>query len=185
MRVKINFIENGTKTLVDQFMDGDDFDPRLSKTVLNTIDRVDDQSYEDVLKKVKTILSGSKREDYQNLFMIEVKQTLSIKEKAVLIRFINLCHKERKFFILLNNELVYFPSEYQGYDLSELHDYVNKQLIHMKHTETLIKIDTTMYKACSIFRSKPKSLKQQHQPKVVRSNRVAQRVSNQEVSVGY
>jgi hypothetical protein len=162
---------------MDQFMDGEVFDPRLSKTVLNTIDRVDPLQYNEVVDKVKTILSSAEKQDYHNLYMVNVKENLTVKEKAVLIRYINLCHKERKFFVLLNNELVYFPSEYQKFDLSELHDYVNKQLVHMKHTETVNNIDRTMYKLFSVFRSKGKVNREITTPSVVRHKREIQNTS--------
>ena len=158
MKLKSNFVNNDTKQLVDQFLDGESFDIRLSTTILNTIDRVDNSQYEEVVNKVKNILSISKKDSYRNIYFVEVVEELSKKEKAVLIRFINLVYKERKFFIILNRELIHFPTEYQKYDISELHSYLESQLRDMRAEDSFAAVNKMVYKFFSPFRSKPKTI---------------------------
>jgi len=170
VKITTNTIENTTQDLVEQFLNGEYFDLQLSRKVINTIDPIDESTYDEVVMSVKRILKSTKKEDFCNLMLFTTDVTVSNKEKAVFIRIINLSHKEAQYFIILNNEIVHHPGYFKKYSQSEIEVYVNTILKHREKEQLKLKIKTTIRNLFSPFRKGESRIKNKT-PAVIRSNR--------------
>jgi len=100
-------------TLLNNFLEGESFQEKLADETLNLIDRVNAISYSEVLKVVKNILNYSTVDIIRDVCFVTTdkditKSDISKKELSVLIRYINLCHKNKEIdIILLNGEIIF------------------------------------------------------------------------------
>lgn len=170
MKIISNAIENTTQDLVEQFLNGEYFDIQLSRKIINTIDPVDETTYDEVVTSVKRILRATKKEDFCNVMLFTTDVKVSNKEKAVFIRMVNLAHKEAQCFILLNNEIVHYPNYFKKYSQSEIEMYISTILKHREKEQFKLKLKTTIRNLFSPFR-KVENQKKDIMPAVIRSNR--------------
>lgn len=173
MKIISNAIENTTQDLVEQFLNGEYFDIQLSRKIINTIDPVDETIYEEVVNSVKRILRATKKEDFCNVMLFTSDVKISNKEKAVFIRMVNLAHKEARYFILLNNEIIHHPTHFKKYAQSEIEMYINTILKHREKEKFKLKLKTNIRNLFFPFR-KVQNQKKDIMPAVIRSNRKAE-----------
>lgn len=131
MNIQTDFIENHTKEITKDFLEGREFDPKLSSKILNNIDLIDTSDYKVVMEFVKNLLNRATTKKMNDFFFVETPEELTNKQKCVLIRFVNMCHKEKEFLIFVNNKLVYLPESYKKYNKEEVHKHIEKTL-HIK-----------------------------------------------------
>lgn len=137
MYTQTDFVHNNMQDITEEFLQGKEFDPRLSKVVLNNIDLLDPADYDDMLRKVKGVLTRAKTKHYDNFFFIDTPEEISNKEKAVLIRYVNLCYQHKSLILFLNDALIYLPVKYKVYDTSEVDKYIFKTLKAKEHSELI------------------------------------------------
>lgn len=135
MDIQTDFIENHTKEITKYFLEGRELDPKLSAKILNNIDLLDTSDYKAVMESVKGILNHSTTKKMDDFFFVETAQELTNKQKCVLIRLVNMCHKEKEFLIFVNNKLVYLPESYKKYNKEEVHKHIEKTLHIKEKTE--------------------------------------------------
>ena len=135
MDIQTDFIENHTKEITKDFLQGKEFDPKLSSSVLNNIDLYDTSDYKVVMESVKSLLNRSVTKKMDDFFFVETQEELTNKQKCVLIRFINMCHKEKEFLIFVNNKLVHLPESYKKYNKEEVYKHIEKTLHIKEKTE--------------------------------------------------
>ena len=130
--VTYNGIENHTRDLVDGFLAGEVYLPELSEKVLSTFDHLDKTSYNRMLEHIKGLLSRVKWNRLNGVFVLTLPYELCPKEKAVLVRFINISYKENENIIILNNNVVYVGSTYVNYDPQKVKDYIENVLAQIQ-----------------------------------------------------
>lgn len=157
MKVKYTPLANLTQDLVHRFLNGEDLDPNLLTRVIDSIDPTDNTRYDDVVKSVKNIINGGQRDNIYNLFTLSTTCDMSAKEKATLVRFVNISHKAVGYFILLNGELIHYPEFYQTQSHVSIEEYVTNNLNHLRLQNREKKIRTFVRKW--FFRSNPTTLK--------------------------
>ena len=109
MDIQTDFFVDHTKEITKDFLEGREFDPKLSSKILNNIDLIDTSDYKVVMEFVKNLLNRATTKKMDDFFFVETPEELTNKQKCVLIRFVNMCHKEKEFLIFVNNKLVYLP----------------------------------------------------------------------------
>lgn len=132
MSAKFNMVRNDMEKLCERFLRGEDFHLDLCNLVLDTYSRDYRVRYEIVLKYIKEILSSSKRTALFDVVQIEVEKKMTDKDLAVLIRYINLCHRDKEYIILVNKDIVYTPKSLLGVKEEAVVKYVNSILGQMK-----------------------------------------------------
>lgn len=130
--VTYNGIENHTQELIKGFLAGVDYSLDLSEKVLCTFDSLDNTSYPRMLEHVKGLLRRIKGDCVNNVFFLTMPYELSKKEKAVLVRFINISYKENENIILLNNDVLYIGSAYSKFDPQKVKDYVETNFAELQ-----------------------------------------------------
>ena len=96
------------------FINGGFLDESASNRILNTVDTVDPFSYNKVLHSVKEYLNKGLYFYDKGVFTIETSDSLTKKEKVVLCRFINICHRTKSLeFIVLNDEIIWHVEDYK------------------------------------------------------------------------
>jgi len=131
-------IKSDAVTLIDNFLEGVHFEENLANLTLNLIDRTDYTPYHQTLKICKNILSACEWCIYKDICFVKTEVELSKKELAVVIRFINICHKSKSInFISLNDEIVFI-----NHELNKFGDYI---------ISDYIKVTTKMYHRAKNF----------------------------------
>lgn len=134
MNLTIQNFKNHSKELVDQFLSGDTnmcrnrYDVALCTKVLNSIDQTDDSDYMQVVDNVKGFLTRTERTIYNNVCIIHSDAKMTPKEKAVVIRLINMAHRGKELFIVTNDKLIHMPPSYEKLNIEDVIMYVNSQL---------------------------------------------------------
>lgn len=128
-------IQNDTQQLIQSFLNGDECALELSDKVLSTFDLLDTMSYTKTLDHVKGLFNRIKGDRSGNVFALRLPYELSSKEKAVLVRFINISYKGNENIIVLNNNVLYVGSTYDKYDMEKVKEYINQSLgdIHQQY----------------------------------------------------
>jgi hypothetical protein len=126
-------IDNHTQQLIQSFLDGDECTLELSDKVLGTFDMLDNTSYARVLEHVKGLFSRLTADRSCNVFVLKMAYELSNKEKAVLVRFINISYKGNENIIVLNNNVVYIGKVYAKYEKEKVKDYIDKAIAELHH----------------------------------------------------
>ena len=139
MDIQTDFFVDHTKEITKDFLQGKEFDPKLSSSVLNNIDLYDTSDYKVVMESVKSLLNRSVTKKMDDFFFVETQEELTNKQKVVLIRFINMCHKETQYLIFVNTKLVYLPESYEKYNKDEIHKHIEKNLHIKERTERAAK----------------------------------------------
>lgn len=121
-------IGNHTQQLIQSFLAGDECSLELSERVLNTFDMLDQTSYPRMLEHVKQLFNRIKGDRSDNVFVLSLPYELSDKEKAVLVRFINISYKGNENIIVLNNNVLYIGSVYEKYESQKVKDYIEKAI---------------------------------------------------------
>lgn len=130
--ITYNSIENHTQDLIKGFLAGEVYSPELSEKVLSTFDHLDQTSYSRMLEHVKGLLRRVKGDRHEDVFVLTMPYELCVKEKAVLVRFINISYKENENIIVLNNNVVYVGSTYAKYDPQKVKDYIQNVLAKLQ-----------------------------------------------------
>ncbi|MEG3035883.1 MAG: hypothetical protein RR877_10420 [Aurantimicrobium sp.] len=126
-------IDNHTQQLIQSFLAGDEFTLELSDKVLSTFDMLDNTSYVRMLEHVKALFGRIKMERSGSVCFINLPYELSSKEKAVLVRFINISYKGNENIIVLNNNVVHIGSVYNKYDPEKVKDYIEKAISNLHY----------------------------------------------------
>lgn len=165
-RVTFSKIENQTEILIQRFLDGEDFSLELSDQVLNTFDRADQMKYSETLKEVKNMINLMKIDKFEVFFFIENNFDLTIKQLSMVVRYVNLCHKEKENIIVVNNEVVYMNPAYSKYEKKSLEEYVHRSMIAFKNKKKnllfkkkVTNIKNSIFKFFSSFIISDQSLK--------------------------
>lgn len=125
-------IGNDTQQLIRSFLNGDECSLELSERVLNTFDMLDQTSYPRMLEHVKQLFNRVKGDRSGSVFVLSLPYELTKKEKAVLVRFINISYKGDENIIVLNNNVVYIGSMYEKYDPQKVKDYIEKAIAELQ-----------------------------------------------------
>lgn len=128
MDVAIKTVENYSQEIVTEFLEGTHFDPRLSRKVITGMDFEDTRTYDQIVFAIKRFLSEVDKEQFLDLYIVTDERELTVKEKAVMIRLINMCHKERNYFVVYNKEIVYYPQQYSDRAYFEITKYVSSTI---------------------------------------------------------
>lgn len=120
------FISNDTTSLIKNFLNGDNYTTELAEKVFATFDLIDERKYLEVLNIVKSFLNTVEKEIYEDLYLIYTDKDLTTKEIALIVRMINLCHRDKYYFILINNKLIYCNTSYEDFDESVIIFHINK-----------------------------------------------------------
>jgi len=124
------------------FLKGDNLTLEFCNKIYNNLQLIN-SNYIDDINKIKIILNASNKTVYNNIFFIKTKKNITDQELLLLIRFINICHKE-KYFIVINNKLVYIPQKIINiYSEINIYNYINNKIIEYKYK--LIKQIITKY----------------------------------------
>jgi len=119
--------------LSEQFLRGDVFTLHLSEYVFGNIIRVKEGDYTHCLKEVKGILSSARRTFYGDLVIIKSASDLTEDQKVVLVRYINMCHHDKKLIILFNEDIIYIPIEFIV-DYGKESIYIHINTMYRKYT---------------------------------------------------
>ena len=119
------YVENITGKLISLFLEGADFSIELAEKIHHTFDLADTVGYYDHLPRVKYLLTNSKRWSTDEVFIIDMQQELSVKETAVVIRYINMVYTGGKNIIVINGKIVYVGEIYSGHASSDIEVYVD------------------------------------------------------------
>ena len=125
-------IGNDTQQLIQSFLAGDECSLELSERVLNTFDMLDQTSYPRMLEHIKQLFNRVKGDRSGNVFVLSLPYELTKKEKAVLVRFINISYKGNENIIVLNNNVVYVGSAYEKYDPQTVKDYIERAIADLQ-----------------------------------------------------
>lgn len=121
-----NFVPNYLMNLVDDFLNGEEFTMELCDKIFSTFDKLDNTSYVGMLEHVKKLLNNLHKTKVYDVFVLKCPYELSPKEKAALVRFINISHKGNKNIIILNNDVLFIGSEFDKYDIDLVKKYIDK-----------------------------------------------------------
>lgn len=125
------------QVLTDEFLQGKPLSLELSDHVFGNIARTRGGTYTEYVDKVKQILGYSKIDYHYDLMIIKSSAQLADDEKAVLVRFINLCATHRRKIVVFNGNVIYVPEDLKkfGNEVLTIHvnsafrDYRNKRKI--------------------------------------------------------
>ena len=128
MDIAIKTVENYSQEIIIEFLEGNRFDPYLSRKVVSGVGFEDTRTYDQNVFAMKRFLSEVDKEQFMDLYIVTDERELTVKEKAVMIRLINMCHKERNYFIIYNEEIIYYPQQYSDRAYFEITKYVSSTL---------------------------------------------------------
>ncbi len=131
--ISYNSIKSDIGMLSEQFLRGDVFTLHLSEYVFGNIIRVKEGDYTHCLKEVKGILSSARRTFYGDLVIIKSASDLTEDQKVVLVRYINMCHHDKKLIILFNEDIIYIPIEFIV-DYGKESIYIHINTMYRKYT---------------------------------------------------
>lgn len=131
--VTYNHIDNHTQDLIQSFLAGDECSLELSEKVLSTFDMLDMTSYPRMLEHIKNVFQRVKADRSVNVFVVSLAYELSNKEKAVLVRFINISYKGNENIIVLNNNVVHIGAAYNKHDPQKVKDYIDAAISDIHH----------------------------------------------------
>lgn len=145
---KITGLSNDTFNNVERFIGGEHFAKEVSQSIIRNFDfeerdvipdtvteavqgkpKKDITYYEHLVKVVKNNLTLNPPIHLKDdVLYLQTEQELSKILKAVTVRFINICHRQR-YIIVLNDEIVFLPEHYKNHDKEELGRYVKLALL--------------------------------------------------------
>lgn len=128
MQIVIETVENCSQEIIIEFLEGNRFDLHLSRKVVNGMGFEDTRTYDQIVLAMKRFLSEVDKEQFMDLFIVTGDRELTVKEKAVMIRLINICHRERNYFIVYNEEIIYYPQQYTDRAYFEIAKYVSSTM---------------------------------------------------------
>jgi len=128
-------IQNKANDLLYEFLDGKTFEEALVKRILSYIEPDVNIKYnEEVLFIKNMFFRNVKKRIIDNVIFYTSHVELEEIEKAVFIHFLNMSLKRKKYFIVLNNELVYIPIGYRESSQREIE-------LHIASVERKLKND--------------------------------------------
>lgn len=141
--IKDNYIKSDINILSEQFIRGDTFSNDLLKYIFDNIVRVKEREYTESVREVKKLLSSSRIVFYHDLVLIKSNLEISEEEKVVIVRYVNLCHHDKKLILLYNDEIIYIPMEFiveYGKEAIYLHVHsTHKKYIHERKIKYISK----------------------------------------------
>lgn len=118
--------------LLSSFLNGTNLTANLSNKIYSNL-YLENLDYIKDINNVKDIIDKSNKTIRDNIFFIKTKGKITDKEIILLIRFINICHKN-KYFIVVNNNLVYIPEKITNiYSYTEINNYINTKIREHKN----------------------------------------------------
>lgn len=127
IKPNIPFIE-----LVNSFLNGTNLTVILSNKIYNNL-YLENLDYIKDIDNIKDIINKSNKTVRDNIFFIKTKSKITDKEIVLLIRFINICYKN-KYFIIVNNNLVYIPEKITNiYSDIDINNYINIKIREYKN----------------------------------------------------
>ena len=165
MKIRYNEISTDIAELTKDFLNGKDMDFKLSNIVLKTVDRVEQIPYEEILNRIKIFFNNNKDcyDIFEGIMTINTDMSFSKAEKAVLTRYVNICHQSKKLFIVFNGELIYINPHYKDYNIKEIEIFISQAVRRRVKKSIAQKVKTML---------KKKEVKSYDIPKVVRNNRM-------------
>ena len=97
--------------IVEEFLKGDYLPLSTCQKIINTLFIEKSLSYNNLIRKVKLLISKSKI-FISGQFFVVMGEEVSKEEELCLIRYINICHKSKNFVIILNDTPLYIPEVY-------------------------------------------------------------------------
>ena len=98
--------------IVEEFLKGDYLPLSTCQKIINTLFIEKSLSYNNLIRKVKLLISKSKIFISGQFFVVMGEEVISKEEELCLIRYINICHKSKNFVIILNDTPLYIPEVY-------------------------------------------------------------------------
>lgn len=117
-----SFLDTSMDKYKEIFLSGKIFDLQGSQLIFDKLNF----SYYDYLQKVnyvKKVLSTAKLLYLDGIIFIKTNKELSEEEIIILVRYINICQKD-KYVIILNNKLIYLPTDYNEYEKVAIKTYI-------------------------------------------------------------
>lgn len=147
--VRDNSIKSDIQMLQEQFIQGENLSAELSDFIFGNIARTRQGGYIEYVTQIKQILTHSKIDYFGDLMIIKSSAELAEEQKAVLVRFINLCVARNTRIIIFNNDITYVPNDLKkfGDDVVKIHinsayrEYMNQRKFkYIAHKFKLSKI---------------------------------------------
>lgn len=127
-RIVMHTMGNQTVELIKYFLDGGDCLHPLTDKIMATYHTHGPISYKEHYKEVKAILDRSDKTILGDIFSVRVSAPLSDWMLAVLIRCVNINHHAKKL-IVVNNQIVYVPAQFEQVEIEQLRAYVHKAIV--------------------------------------------------------
>lgn len=124
-RIVMHTMGNQTVELIKYFLDGGECLHPLTDKIMATYHTHGPISYKEHYKEVKAILDRSDKTILGNIFSVKVSTPLTDWMLAVLIRCVNIHHHAKKL-IVVNNQIVYVPAQFEQVEIEQLRVYVHK-----------------------------------------------------------
>lgn len=134
--IGISIVKPDIENMIEQFISGNVLSKELSEFIFSNIALAKRSTYADCLSQIKQILNHSKINYYKDFMIIKSSTNISEYQKAVMVRFINLCVNNRDKIIIFNNNAIYIPDDLRrkyGEDVASIYinssyrDYINKR----------------------------------------------------------
>lgn len=120
-----NPLRSDIEILSEQFISGEVLSVELSDFVFGNIARTRNGTYSQYVDQIKQILTHSKIEYFYDLMIIKSSADLAEDQKAVMVRFINLCVAHKSKIVVFNNNIIYVPDDLNKYGEDAVHAHVN------------------------------------------------------------
>lgn len=147
-------IPNQMSVITGEFLAGEPFGPKASLRVINSFDLADEikeDEYDFFISNAKRILSDIKKDDHRDVIFLEPQEELSIKTMAVIVRLLNLAHKGR-YFILLNDGILYCPQEYSNHSLEEINRHLIDVIRSKEQTKKVVEFKRKIRSFFNVFK---------------------------------
>lgn len=128
--VQLLSVKNKINELFLEFMKGNEFPVSLSNKIIKTVDIDNTIEYSELTQAAKEYLNSSYKSVYKNIYIIKNIKELEDKEKAVIVRLINLAHKNKHYIIVCNSQVIYVPEVYSNESADDFMDTISKTIYH-------------------------------------------------------
>lgn len=161
MNLKLNLQQSDTQRLRAEYICGEQlfacnqFDHRGSIRVLNSIDItlgdqgefISEERYKKRLKKMKMFLDHCNVNIFMDLFLISKSDYQDVDsgpidkgDYAIIVRLVNLAHKDKHYFIVLGGELIHVPLYFLTRTPDLVEEYIEHRMKQMSRNKLFKKL---------------------------------------------
>jgi hypothetical protein len=126
------------QVLFNEFIAGKVFTTILATKILRMFFLDEAIDYLDQVTLIKRLLNQQTKVGvWLNVISVDTTGTLKGLELAMMVRYINVCHKGTKP-IVFNNEVVFVPETLRRYETKEILDYIQASLAFRPHCKVAV-----------------------------------------------